>query len=264
MQPHTVRVIYIVPSDAKEWLDAKQHATEVLEDLQHFFADEMNQRGHGPKTFEIARDADNDLLFDARHSSIVKAQFQADPIKACQHELSGGRPRGASDIELCFFEAYSIVNGVVSVPGAKTRRRRCYLNSLHLKIANRDWLHDVGGYAGRVFPWISSEPMLGTTLKWNDGHGLQLGDVAGAGFGVIAHELDHAFGGKHHSSQEDERERKGQLMGKGLRGFRGYFRPDLTDDRCVLSKFDAESLNKSEFFDLRKLKPKGAHFFSRV
>lgn len=57
MQPHTVRVIYIVPSDAKEWLDAKQHATEVLEDLQHFFADEMNQRGHGPKTFEIARDA---------------------------------------------------------------------------------------------------------------------------------------------------------------------------------------------------------------
>lgn len=31
MQPHTIRVIYIVPSDAKEWLDAKQHATEVLE-----------------------------------------------------------------------------------------------------------------------------------------------------------------------------------------------------------------------------------------
>lgn len=79
MQPHTVRVIYIVPSDAKEWLDAKQHATEVLEDLQHFFADEMKQRGHGPKTFEIARDADNDLLFDAKHSSIEKAQFQADP-----------------------------------------------------------------------------------------------------------------------------------------------------------------------------------------
>jgi hypothetical protein len=45
MQPHTVRVIYIVPSDAKVWLVAKQHATEVLEDLQHFFADEMNLRG---------------------------------------------------------------------------------------------------------------------------------------------------------------------------------------------------------------------------
>ena len=79
MQPHTVRVIYIVPSDAKEWLDAKQHATEVLEDLQHFFADEMNQRGHGPKTFEIAKDADNDLLFDAKHSSIEKAQIPIQP-----------------------------------------------------------------------------------------------------------------------------------------------------------------------------------------
>ena len=32
-------------------------------------------------------------------------------------------------------------------------------------------------------------------------------------------------------------------MGKVSGGFRGYFRPDLTDDRCVLSKFDTESLN---------------------
>jgi len=97
--------------------------------------------------------------------------------------------------------------------------------------------------------------MLGTTLKWHKGHGLHLGDVAGAGFGVIAHELDHAFGGDHHSNEDDERERKGHLMCKGQRGFRGYFRPDLTDDQCVLSKFDAESLNKSEFMRIRELKP---------
>jgi hypothetical protein len=90
--------------------------------------------------------------------------------------------------------------------------------------------------------------------------GLQLGDVAGASFGGIAHELDHAFGGEHHPSEDDERERKGHLMGKGQRGFRGYFRPDLTNDRCVLSKFDAKSLYKSEFIDIRKLKPKGPHF----
>ena len=91
------------PTRCKGVSDAKQHATEVLKDLQHFFADEMNQRGHGhgPKTFEIARDADNDLLFDKKHSSIEKVQFQAIPIKACKHELSGGRPCDA-DIELCF------------------------------------------------------------------------------------------------------------------------------------------------------------------
>ena len=77
---------------------------------------------------------------------------------------------------------------------------------------------------------------------------------------VIAHELDHAFGGKHHHSEDDERERKGNLMGLGSRGFRGYFRPDLTDDRCVLSKIDAQSLYASQFIDVRELEPKRNHF----
>jgi hypothetical protein len=196
MQPRTVRVIYIVPIDAKPWLEARRRATELLEDLQHFFADEMGRHGYGPKTFEIAYDEDGEVLFEkVITSSLDKAQFQAAPRQICQRVLGGGRPRDAPDIEICFFEAYSIVDGNVSCPGVQHMRRRCYLNSLLLKTAIREWLDDDGGYGGRIFPWISSEPMHDGTLSWNR-RGPALGDVAGGSFGVIAHELDHAFGGK--------------------------------------------------------------------
>ena len=260
MVPNSVRVIYIEPKDAEAWLDARRRATELLEDLHHFFADEMNRHGFGPRTFAFA--GDDEAWFDYRKSTTLsKAEFQADPWKSCKRELGGGRPPDAPDIEICFFDAYSIVDGVVSCPGVFHTHRRCYINALLLKTAIREWLEDQCGYRDRVFSWISPHALAEATLSWN-GRGPSLGDVAGAGFGVIAHELDHAFGGKHHPSQDDERERRGHLMGLGSRGFRGYFRPDLTNDRCVLSKIDAASLSTSQFIDVRELKPKGKHFFA--
>jgi hypothetical protein len=41
---------------------------------------------------------------------------------------------------------------------------------------------------------------------------------------------------------------------------RGYFRPDLTDDRCILSEGSAAILDKNDFFAVRKLKPKSISF----
>ena len=49
-------------------------------------------------------------------------------------------------------------------------------------------------------------------------------------------------------------------MGKGCRGMRGYFRPDLTDDRCVLSKESAAILDNSFFFKVRELKRRSVSF----
>jgi hypothetical protein len=99
--------------------------------------------------------------------------------------------------------------------------------------------------------------MKANTLSWQ-GRGRKLGDVAGSAFGVIAHELGHGFGLSH--DKTNDRNRKGNLMGNGFRGMRGYFRPDLTDDFCVLSERNAAILNKSKFFDIRDLKPKSAIF----
>jgi hypothetical protein len=251
-----VRVVYIVPSDAHPWPDIRRRATEALQGIQQFFADEMSRLGYGPKTFAIAYDSDDRLLFRQLNTPHTKAQFEEgrnSAIRLCR-QIAGAPDKHYA--ELCFIEAYSIEHGVVSGAIAGTRHQRSCLSSLHLKLALPEWLKSEDGYAGQTFAWISSEPMGETTLSWN-GRGAKLGDVAGAGFGLIAHELAHCFGLDHHRSEDDRRERQGHLMGKGVRGFRGYFRPDLTADRCVLSVQDAKLLNSSPFFEVRQLGPRG-------
>ena len=257
--PFTVRVIYVVPKDAEPWGETKQRAADWLADIQWFFADEMDRLGYGPKTFQIAFDGGGAIGFHQFKASETKKQFEQDPRGSCKRVV-GGRLRNQEDAEVCFFEAYSITHGVVSGDAARTKRRRCYLSSLHLKLARREWLASQDVYCGQVYPWIGQEPMQSGTLSWN-GRGPTLGDVSGAAFGVMAHELVHCFGPDDHTSDDDVRERKGNLMGKGFRGMRGYFRPDLTADRCVLSKKDAALLSSSPFFAVRDLKPKPMSFY---
>src|SRR5258705_9969694 len=128
--PYTVRVIYIEPKDAEAWPDARRRTTEMLKDLQHFFADEMRRHDFGPRTFAFAEN--DEALFEYRKcKDLSNADFQADPWGACKLELGGGRPPDAPDIEICFFDAYSIPDGVdeaASCPGVFTTHRRCYIN----------------------------------------------------------------------------------------------------------------------------------------
>jgi hypothetical protein len=86
--------------------------------------------------------------------------------------------------------------------------------------------------------------------------------VAGSAFGVIAHELGHGFGLSH--DKTNDRNRKGNLMYNGCRGMLGYFRPDLTNDFCVLSVRNAAVLNKNDFFAVRDLKPKSVIFHAET
>lgn len=256
--PFAVRVVYVVPEDAKPWDEAKQRATDLLEDLQWFFADQMNERGYGHQTFEIARDQEDTLLFRRVDAPQTKAQFtNRDRALAICEDIVGLPDQAYA--EICFIETYCITNGVVSQDLAGTSNRRSCLTSLDLKVALREWLADKNKYGHRVFPWIGPEPIK----RWN-GRGKEIGDLSGAGFAVVAHELAHSFGLKHldkgDPKRKNEKKRKGYLMGKEFRGMRGYFRPDLTDDFCVLTDEDAERLSESDFFDVRKLKPKSISF----
>lgn len=261
IQPFTVRVIYIVPMDAEPWAETNHRATEWLEDIQWFFADEMKRRDHGPKTFKLANDESGALVLHQINSSLPKKEFGKHPVNNCKNAAQAHGLRSANDVVVYFYESYSITSGKVSGAGARGGQRglggEAFLSSLHLKMARREWIANDNEYDGEVFDWISSEPMKGHTLSWH-GRGRKLGDVSGSAFGIMAHELGHGFGLSHNMT--DDRNRKGNLMGNGCRGMRGYFRPDLTEDFCVLSERNAAVLDKNDFFALRKLKLKSLSF----
>ena len=117
-------------------------------------------------------------------------------------------------------------------------------------MAKRKWLSSDEGYVGEIFDWISPTPLERGALSW-DGRGPTLGDVSGSGYGIIAHELTHCF--RVAPEEEPSNCRCCPLMGSGCRGMQGYFRPQLTTDRCFLRKEDADLLNNNPFFDVRVL-----------
>jgi hypothetical protein len=259
--PCTVRVIYIVPADAQPWLEVKQRATECLEDLQWFFADEMQRLGFGSMTFEIAMDEEGSLDFYQLKSDLIRDEFLKNYYNSCKSTVSSYRLRNFNYITIYFYEAYSINNGIVNDAGCgggqRGRGGEAFISSLQLKMARREWLTNNNNYGGEVFDWIDSEPMKNNTLSWN-GRGLTLGDVSGSGFGIIAHELAHCFNLP--PQEVGQRGSHGLLMGNGCRGMRGYFQPELTTDRCFLRPEDAEAFNRNGSFAKRELKSKSSAF----
>lgn len=260
---YTVRVVYIVPLGVKPWKEMRRRAAEWLEDIQWFFADEMSRHGFGEKTFEIARDSNKELVFHQINSSSNGSLFKEKPWNECKRIAGAKNLRSDNDIVVYFFEYYLLPPGKDPVASSRGGKRKVggevFLSSLHIKLARREWLSCDSEYEGQVFDWIRSEPMGKDTLNWH-GRGRKIGDVCGASYSIMAHELGHSFGLQH--DRNNDRNRKGNLMGNGCRGIRGYFRPDLTDDFCVLTEKDAACLKDSKFFSKRNLKNKSSAFGS--
>jgi hypothetical protein len=255
-----VRVIYIVPSDAEPWPEAKGRATDVLEDLQWFFAEEMDRLSHGRKTFGIARDANGSLLFHQIKGEFAKKEFleasKREYPKWCREAAMKCGLFDDSYITVYFIEAYNITSGKVSANCSGWARNggEAFLSSFHLKVAICHWIADTSGYGRRVFDWIDLEPLAENLRVGKNKRGPALGDLSGAGYGIIAHELAHCFNLP--PQEKGKRGRTGPLMGVGQLGMRGYFRPDLTSDRCWLRIEDGQALKNSKSFDVRELKPK--------
>jgi hypothetical protein len=257
-QSRTVRVIYVVPSDAEPWAEARRRSAELLEDIQRFFADEMERLGYKRKTFDIAQDRNGDLAFNQIPSLLPQKMFNKYPDyrNNCINEARDhGLPK-AGDIVVYFHESCSIIDGEFTGKGAKSTRGNAFLGSLHLKLAIREWIDDDTEYTGKIIPWISAEPLKPRMLSWN-GRGRKLGDISGAAFGIIAHELGHCFGLE--DEKDDWKNCDVNLMRKGCRRMRGYFRPDLTPDRCFLSQRSAAVLDANDLFSIRNLNPSSIH-----
>jgi hypothetical protein len=108
--PDEVRVIYIVPFDREPWPEVKQCATECLEDIQWFFADEMNRLGYGPKTFEIGRETSGLVAFNQIESEFTSDKFAVAHWNNCISAAINHDLRNLDCITVYFFEAYTLGN----------------------------------------------------------------------------------------------------------------------------------------------------------
>jgi hypothetical protein len=144
-------------------------------------------------------------------------------------------------VELLIVEAYSVTDGVVSGDMAGNSKRRVCLSSVHFKAGLLEWIDRDDGFFGSEFPWISSEPIK----AWKHRKG-KLGDVAGACFGVITHELLHSFGADDHIETLDIDTSSGQdIMGRsGRLHMRRYLQGKSTGS-CVLNQRSAKKLLKN-------------------
>ena len=233
--PLAVRVVYVVPADAQPWLDVQARATQVVEVIQQFISVEMKRHGYGERTFRIDRNASGSVHFTQYESKHRKDRFEKRSATALHlvKEVAGGPEQIFA--ELFVIEAYSIQDGVVSGDISGYSKRRACVSSLHLKAAVREWIDRDDEFFGQVFPWISPEPIL----EWENRRG-QLSEVAGACFGVIAHELIHSFGPDNHNKAVDiDISSSENIMGTG-RNMRAYLRGENSAGKCVLSKHAAK------------------------
>ncbi len=82
------------------------------------------------------------------------------------------------------------------------------------------------------------------TFRWFEGD--TFGSLGSVAIGVMMHELGHAFGVPH--DFQNDRNAFGNLMGNGLRGFRGSLFPDLYPNEAAwLSRASAIALSTNRF-----------------
>jgi hypothetical protein len=256
----TVRALYIVPSDRQPWPEIQVRMTEVLQNLQSFFADEMERHAYGNLTFNIARDSHGLLALQMIHTEFSSSQFPTDGrgiANYCKEIAAkrGLRSKKGGDtviyfVDICHFDRETgACSGSLTRGSSSGRRRECFIGAGHFKMTRKEWLRSKEPYAGMMVPELHDEPLReGAFRDKNCGippdRPYTIGELSGKNYGAIAHELGHAFGLQHAfaQAQGDDRNRKGYLMLNGFRGMQGYFAPGVTDDFCHLSRLSAKYL----------------------
>ncbi|HPP73801.1 MAG TPA: hypothetical protein PLU88_01580 [Armatimonadota bacterium] len=101
-------------------------------------------------------------------------------------------------------------------------------------------------YDGMIIPELGPYPMkFDKTFAWFCGS--TIGELASTMFGATAHEMGHTFG-LPHCFINDHGVKNGNIMGNGLRGFRGNF-GSFPGEYVRIYKVNAEVLNVSPYFN---------------
>jgi hypothetical protein len=255
---HLVRVAYIIPTNRTAQASAILSLQRVVQEYQSWYGEQMVRNGFGPKTFRYETESDgvtprihtvsvvepdDYLRADLWGRTIAAASAAGVPVWTPQQvwwllpeahlenadgSITGGTALGAS--------FGSGDDPGVAMVGSDALARYQASFATNDTAYQGQFILEIGPYAlvqSVSFPWFE-----GTTFS----------STASSVLGAGLHEMSHAFGQPHDFRNDNNF--NGNLMGNGLRGWRGALYPArYPSDDTRAAYGSALALNVSRYFN---------------
>jgi PKD repeat protein len=255
---HVVRIAYIIPTNRT----AQAHAVASLRNaiiLHHeWYRDQMERNGFGPKTFRYETEPDGVTpkiytVNVTETDAYLRGDLWSRTISAA---TAAGVPVWTSkQVWWLIPEAHqqmadgSIVGGTAlgASFGSGDDAGVAMVGSDALARYQPGFFTNNAAYHNQVIPEIGPH-LLKQNISFPSFEGTTFSSVASSVLGAALHEMTHGFGQPHDFRNDNNFH--GNLMGNGLRGFRGALYPDqYASDYTRAGYGSALALNVSRYFN---------------
>ncbi len=225
--PKKLHVVYFTPSDRDPEPRYRERLDTIMEDIRAFYRDGMARAGFGPKTFDLARDAEGKLIIHLVNGKEPDATYQRSGFQQNQASDVSSRDRIQKDSR-----------PVLKAAGIDFDRETVLLfcNLAKWDEQARSFSHH-SPYAGHGNPtsgWcfavdsvildLNDLPKKEPFLKDAEWGNESLGKFNTIFIGGVAHELGHAFSLPHCGERWNEKPRGKSLLGSGNHNYREELR----------------------------------------
>ncbi|MFO0872530.1 MAG: hypothetical protein U0575_00975 [Phycisphaerales bacterium] len=252
-----VRVAYLIPSNRTPQPDGVETLRDAVRWWHVWYERQMTRYGHGPRSFRYETEADG--VTPVIHVVDVAATDDFLRADTWGHVLDAATSAGVpiwtnGQVWLLVPEMHlqlpdgSVAGGVAlgASFGSGLDPGVAVIGSNSLAMMARARVIDNTSYAGQVVPGIGPFPLVdAVSFPWFEGS--TFSSVASSALGAGVHELTHALGLGHNF--RNDQNFHGNLMGNGLRGFRGSAYPaSYATDDARLAFGEAAALKTSRYF----------------
>jgi hypothetical protein len=254
---HKVRALYLIPSNRTAQQEAVYKFRETILLCRDWYLDQMERNGFGRRTFNYETESDGSTpKINILNAPNTDDYYRVDPwTRVSVAAQNAGYPIwGPGQVWLEIYEAH-VMNSDSTVTGGFNGGASYGSGSdggVGMTVAwtmaylRPQKLLDLRAYNGLLVPEVGPYPLKqDVTHAWYDG--TTMSSLSSVAFGIVLHEGSHGFN-LYHDFRNDANFR-GNMMGNGFRGVRGWAHPDrFPSDETRLDYACALALTVSRYF----------------